>query len=486
MSDLKRKGLAALLWEVLGKFSGQSVSFVVTLVLARLLEPEDFGLIALVMVVVGIAEIFSDAGLGSALIQRRHVRPVHFSSVFYFNVTAGLFLTLVTVAAAPWIARFYGAESLSPLLQAAAPLFIVQSLATTQRVRLRKGLRYRLIAVSDFSGALAGGGAGIALAYMGYGPWALVAQVMVTSLVAALALWTGSDWRPRRAFSVKALRQLWGFGGRMFLAGLIDRVYTRLDYVVIGRLFPMDVLGFFQRAKAVTLLANNYMAGSLISVLFPVLSTVQRSPQRFRDIVEKMLGLVAFVSFAAFSLIHIFAAEVIRILYSAKWLPAADYLALLALSALLFPVNAVLVSVLSSRGRSRAFLRLDVYKKIFGLGNLLLGFHFGIRGYLMGLIIVSVIATLINGAAATRELGGSLWGLLSPVLELALYALAAIGAVRLFVYLSPAHAPWVLAGKLLVLAGVYLLLNALFKTRAFFTARQELLALWGKGWGIRA
>ena len=391
------------------------MGFVVSIFLARLLEPSDFGLVAMVMVIIGIAGIFMDVGLGGALIQRRRVLPIHYSSVFFFNVAIGTLLTFMTFISAPLIAGFYHNEALTPLAQAASFSFLVGAFSSVQTTKLRKELNYALITKTSLTASATSGVVGISLAFFGAGVWALVAQTLTQGIVYNVIIWSVSRWKPTTQFSWKALLQLWAFGFRMFLSAFLDTVFSRLDTLIIGKLFEAATLGFFNRAKSLDQMVIAYSSGSLMSVLFPVLSRVQNDLERFRQIIRKSLGIIVFITFMLLGGLYLVSHELIIMLYGEKWLRAVDYFRILVLSGFGYPVSALLVNVLSSRGNSSAFLRLELYKKaIFGL-NLAIGFLWGIDGYLYGLVLATVLAVYFNIIFASKEILLPQWIFMKPI-----------------------------------------------------------------------
>ena len=275
MDNLKSRGLNALIWDFFGKIARHGTTFIVTIVLARLLEPSDFGLIAMIMVIVMVALVFTDVGLGSALIQRRRLLPVHYASVFYFNVFIGGVLALITFFSATWISDFYDNKQLIPITQVIGLLFVINAFSSVQTSKLRKELNYAALAKTEVSAAVLSGVVGIALAFYGAGVWSLVAQALSRGLFYNIFVWSASKWVPSLLFSFKALRQLWGFGFRIFLSGLLEVVYSKLDVIIIGKLFTPAVLGFFDQAKRLDLMITQLSSGSIMAVLFPVLSKVQ-------------------------------------------------------------------------------------------------------------------------------------------------------------------------------------------------------------------
>tara|TARA_R110001583_G_scaffold69129_2_gene196185 strand:- start:26506 stop:27960 length:1455 start_codon:yes stop_codon:yes gene_type:complete len=416
MHNLKSKGIKAFIWDFFGKLMTQGTGFIVTIFLARLLEPSDFGLIAMLMVVIGITQVFTDIGLGGALIQRRRVLPIHYSSVFYFNITIATLLTCITFFSAEFIAEFYNNKGLIPLTQVISVLFIITAFSSVQTIRLRKQLNYALLTKVSFTSSLLSGVIGIVLALQGAGVWSLVAQVLSQGLFYNLILWKSTRWLPELAFSFKALKQLWGFGFRMFLAGVLDAVFTRLDFLIIGKIFSASTLGYFQRAKSFNNLVIQYSSGSLMAVMFPLLSKVQKDLPRFQNIILKALNILCFTVFLLLGGLYLTAEELIVFLFSDKWLPSVEYMEILLLSGFAYPISALLVNVLSSRGNSKGFLKLELMKKGLHILNFINAYYNGIEMYLYGLILVASLGVSLNIFFAKTELIMSAFPFFSPII----------------------------------------------------------------------
>ena len=416
MDNLKAQGTKAFIWDFSGKIAMHGMGFVVSIFLARLLEPSDFGLVAMVMVIIGIAGIFADMGLGSALIQRRRVIPIHYSSVFYFNITIGAFLTFLTFVSAPFIAEFYNNQALIPLTQVISFLFVIGAFSTVQSTKLRKELNYALLTKVAFVSSLVSGIVGISLAFYGAGVWSLVAQALTQRIIYNVLIWSASHWKPSLEFSLKALMQLWAFGFRMFLSGLLDTIFTRLDMLIIGKLFTPAALGFFNLAKQLDQMVIHYSSGSLMSVLFPVLSKVKNDLPRFQNIIIKSLGIIIFVVFFLLGGLYLVSHELIILLFGEKWLQTVEYFKILLLSGFGYPISALLVNVLSSRGNSKAFLRLEIYKKVIFGTNLSVGFMWGIQGYLYGLLIAMSLAVFLNIIFISKEINIPKFNIIKPIL----------------------------------------------------------------------
>ena len=475
--NLKAEGTRSFIWDFAGKIGAQGMGFIVSIILARLLEPAEFGLIAMVMVIIVIAQIFTDTGLGSALIQRRRLLPVHYSSVFYFNLFIGALLSLLVFTSATAIADFYNNQELVLLTQVLSVTFLLGAFSSVQTTKLRKELKYPLLTKLTLIASFSGGVIGVSLAFYGAGVWSLVVMSLSKEIIYNILLWNAANWKPSLLFSIKALRILWGFGFRMFLARLLDTAFERLDFIIIGKLFDPATLGLYQRARSLNELVSRYSSGSLMRVLFPVLSKVQNDLPRFQNIIIKSLGIICFVVFLLLGGLYVVSEELIVLLFGEKWSPSIGYFKILVLSGFAYPVSALLVNILSSRGNSKAFLRLEIYKKIILSINLYVGFMFGIEGYLYGLLVASILAVTLNIIFAMREISLPFLVFARPILVQAAVSIAAVlGTLAAVQELEISGlASLIVEGTLFLL--LYLAINRVLHTSSYRYVMEQLVPL---------
>jgi len=477
LSDLKAQGTRAFIWDFIGKIASQGMSIVIMIVLARLLNPSDFGLIAIVMVIIGIANVFRDLGLSGALIQRKKVLPIHYSSVFYFNLFIGTILTLTIYFSSPWISQFYNNQELIPLMQVMSLTFLLGAFSSVQTTLLHKELNYALATKIKLISSLSSGVLGVALAYFGAGVWSLVAQTLSMGVIYNIIIWYVSQWKPRFAFSWKALKQLWAFGFNMFLSGIIEAVYTRLDFMIIGKVFTLEILGYFQQAKSMSAMLVQYSSGSLVSVLFPVLSKIQHDLPRYQNVIIKAHGIISFSIFLLIGASYLISEELIVLVFGDKWLPSVAIFKILILSGFSYPIGSLMVSVLSSRGKSKAFLRLEIYKKMVGSVNLLVLYFFGIDIFLYGLIIQAVINNYFNILFAAREIKLGCMIFVKPIIIQVCIAITGVVLTTLMTSnMELTDIPMLMIkGSIFIL--LYILMNILFKTNSFQYVREQVPTL---------
>lgn len=415
-NNLKSKATNAFLWDFLGKISIHSTGFIVSIFLARLLEPSDFGLIGIAMAMIGIAWAFSDMGLSGALIQRKRVLPIHYSSVFYLNIFISIILTSTTYLLANTIAIFYDDSRLVLIIEVISIYFILSSLTSVHIAMLRRELEFKQLAKISFISSLLGGILGVILAFNNFGVWSLIFQQLLSSIINIILIYRVTKYKIELKFSFKALFHLWKFGFRMFLSSLLENIFQRIDFMIIAKLFNPTMLGFFQRAKALDRMIITYSSESIMSVLFPVLSKIKNDLLRFQNIFIKFLGIISFVSFFLVGVFFLVSKELIILLFGQKWLISVGFFQILVLGSFIYPLSALFVNVLSSRGNSKAFLRLEIYKKIILSLNLSIGFIWGIYGYLYGLLIVYIISLYLNIIFVSKEIKLQQSTLIRPIL----------------------------------------------------------------------
>ena len=477
MDNLKEKAKVAFIWDFFGKLAKTGMGFVVSIFLARLLEPAEFGLIAMVMVIITMAQIFTDIGLGGALIQRRRTLPIHYSSVFYFNLAIASLLSIITYFSASAIGDFYHNTELIPLAKVMSVSFIIGALASVQNVKLRKELKIELMTKTNLLTSFISGIVGISLAFSGAGVWSLVVQNLLQGILYNILIWSRTDWKPSLQFSFKALLHLWGFGFRMFLTGLIDKIFTQFDIMIIGKLFDATSLGFYQRAKSLNLFVIRYTSDSLMSILFPVLSNIQNNLPRFRKVVIKVYGLISFITFLLLGGLYLISEELIVFLFGEKWLPSVHIFQILALSGFVRPMGAVLMNILTSRGKSKLILRMAIYKIIVSLANFLVLYQYGVDAFLYGLVVVGLWDLFLNIFFASKEIKLSLMTFVKPFIVQVSIATLAVSITQMLtgnMYLMDI-VMLIIKGSIFTM--IYILVNYFARTSSFQNFLEEIVPI---------
>ncbi|WP_445368975.1 lipopolysaccharide biosynthesis protein [Methylomonas sp. BW4-1] len=477
LQNLESKGIKAFLWDFSGKTIRQIIGFITSIILTRTLEPKDFGLIALVIVIIGITNIFNDFGLSSALIQKRKTLQIHYSSVFYFNITIGLLLTSVTFLSANLIGLFYANETLTPITKAMSLLFIINAFGNVSTIRLRKELSFSALTKSNLLATLLSGSLGITLALHNVGVWSLVAQALSMAFFYNIIIWKVAKWTPILNFSWKALTQLWGFGFRMFLSAIIASIFERIDILAIGKIVTSATLGYFERAKSLNAMLVQYSSGSLIEILFPALSKIQNDLPKFQGIILKMIGITSFFSFFFTGSLFLISDEIIIILLSEKWSPSIEFFKLFVITGYSYPISAILVSALSCRGNSRSFLRLEIYKAAILSINIATLYLSGVQAYLYCMIINSLSMLLLNILFTSNEIRVPYMSIAKPIIIQMLISIISVAFAIFSSRIITENLTHFFIIKLLIFTILYLSANSSIKTDAYIYLKKLLFML---------
>jgi O-antigen/teichoic acid export membrane protein len=397
MADsLKSKTLHALSWSFLESMGVRGVQFVIGIILARLLSPEHFGLIGMLIIFMAVAESLIDSGFQAALIQKRDPTPTDTCSIFYFNIVIGLAAAGLLCMVAPWIAAFYRQPILTPLTRALSLTLVINSFGSIQNTILMKQIDFKtLTKVSLITGVLSGI-VGIALAATGFGVWSLVVQQISRAFFWTVSMWLMNSWRPALIFSLGSLREMFGFGSRILASGLINRPFDNIYLLVIGKLFSATDLGFFTRAKMMQELPSQTLSWMVGRVTFPVFSTIQDDPARLKRGLKKALTFLVLVNFPMMIGLAVIARPLVLVLLTEKWAECIPYLQLLCLVGLLFPVILINSNLLFALGRSKIHLRVEIIKKVLIVTNIAITWRWGISAMIYGMIVISVMFFYLN------------------------------------------------------------------------------------------
>jgi teichuronic acid exporter len=465
--SLRSKTVQALSWTFLEAVGLRGTQFVVALVLAWLLEPEEFGLLGMLAIFMAVAQSLLDSGFGAALIQKRDVTDVDTCSIFYFNIVVGLVVAGLLCISAPWIALFFHQPQLTPLARALSVVIVINSFALVPNTVLTKELNFRSLTKVNLAACMLSGIAGISLAAAGVGVWSLVFQQITNALLTASFLWYVSPWRPALIFSLGALRQMFGFGSRVMASGLLNTFFDNIYLLAIGKLFTARDLGFFTRAKKVQELPAQSLSWTVGRVTFPVFSSIQDDPARLKRGLTKVLTSLAFLNFPIMIGILVTARPLVLSLLTEKWAPCVPYLQLLCLAGLLYPMNWFNMNVLYSIGRSDLCFRLEVVKKVLIVVSIAITWRWGIEAMIVGHVIVSILSYYLNSHYNGVLIGYPIWQQLHDLLPYAVApALMGFG-VHLITYARLTNSWVLLLTQIFVGVTVYVGISRLLRLPRF-------------------
>lgn len=415
-SSLKSQAVKALFWSFLERGGEQGIHFVVSIILARMLFPEQFGLIAMLTIFIALARSLVDSGFGAALIQKKEITQEDKCSVFYFNIVLGFAMAGLLCLAAPWIAAFYGVPHLTPLTRVLSIKMITSSFGIIHGTLLCKQLDFKTQLKVRLISTVISGAVGISMAYNGFGVWSLVAQQLTSSVVHTLFLWMLCSWRPSLTFSVVALRGMFGFGSKLLVSGIIATFFKHIYLIVIGKIFSPAQLGYFGRANGIQQLPINNLSIPIKRVTFPLFSTIQDDKERLKNIVRKAMTTLVLIHFPIMIGLAIVAEPLVIVLLTEKWAPCIPYLRLLCVVGLMYPLHLINVNALKAQGRSDLFLRLEIVKKILIVIAIAITYRWGIKALIYGQIAQSLIAYYLNTYYTGKILRYSFWEQVADVI----------------------------------------------------------------------
>lgn len=424
--SLRDKATSGLIWSAFERFGQQGCAFVIQIILARLLAPEEFGLIAMVAVFIAISNVLIDAGFGRAIIQRKNLTDIDASSVFYFNLIISVLLAALLCYWAPYISAFYDAVELTEIVRYLSVGLVFSGLGAVHKAKLSREMKFKRLFVVSFPATVIAGVLGVILAINGAGVWALVAQSVLMKLVMVVALWLMTGWRPLWAFDINCIKEMFPYGSRLALSGLLDTTFSNIYVLVIGKAFTPLEVGLFQRARSFQQLPVQNLQAILGRVTFPLFSKIQDDPVRMKSGMRKAIQILSLFVFCGMALLAGIAEPMVITFIGDKWLPCVPYLQALCVVGAMYPIHAMNLNLLASVGRSDLFLRLEVIKKLLIIINILITFRIGIQAMIYGMMVTSILSLLINTYYTKRLIDYSLFEQVKDVFRNILIAAAVL------------------------------------------------------------
>lgn len=397
MADITKKSVIGnFIWRFAERCGAQLVTFIVSIVLARILDPKDYGTIALVTVFTTILQVFVDSGLGTALIQKKNADDLDFSSVFYFNFIVCIILYVGMFIAAPYIALFYKDTTLTPVIRVISLTIVISGVKGIQQAYVSKNMLFKRFFFSTIGGTIFSAVLGIAMAYMGYGVWALVAQQLSNTAIDTLILWLTVKWRPKKMFSYERLKSLFSFGWKLLISSLLDTAYNNLRNLIIGKLYSSSDLAFYNQGEKFPKVIVMNINASIDSVLLPTMSIEQDNPERIKQMTRRAIKTSTYVMAPLMMGLAFCAEPIVRLVLTDKWIFCIPFLRIFCITYMFWPVHTANLNAINAMGRSDWFLRLEIIKKIVGLAILLSTMWFGVMAMAYSLLLSSVLSQIIN------------------------------------------------------------------------------------------
>lgn len=415
--NLRELTVKALAWSGLSQFLTQASVFVVTAVLARLLVPEDFGLIAMATVFIGFMTIFSEMGVGAALIQKQDATDVHYSSLFWVNLAAGIALTVIFTLLSPVIAGFYAIERLSPVLMALSLQFFLSSFTIVQQALLTKKMDFKALTIRNIVATLLAGGLAILCALKGFGVWSLVVQALSYCLINSVLLWRLSPWRPQFIFSLGAVRDIVGFSAHLTGFQVVNYLSRNVDYLLIGKFLGAESLGYYTLAYKLMLVPLMHVSRVISRVMFPAFSKIQNDLAKIQSIYLYMTSSIAKVTFPILALLFVVAPELIGVVFGEQWRPVADIVRILCLPGMLQSMVSFNGTIYQSQGRMDVQFKMGLMGSLVVTFAVIIGLPWDVKGVAAAYGAASVLWSLYALFVLTRLLRIRYSQLLSSMME---------------------------------------------------------------------
>ena len=467
---LQRQTTHGVIWQLFEKFGLQVTRFIVTIILARLLTPADFGLIGMIMVIFAIAQVFVEAGLGSAYIQKKEVSFIDANTIFITNLVISVLMYVVVWSIAPFVAAFYEEPQLLELTRIMAFIFVINAFGVIQHSKLRREVKFKEKAIVNLIANLVSGGIAIYVALSGLGVWSIVIQFICLNILNVVGLWIVVKWIPRFEFSFDSLRKMLSFGVWMLATSILTTITDNLYILIIGKYFPAAQVGYYTKAKQFQQMGSEQFSQAIGGVAFPVLAKVQGKEQKIKLGMSSFLALSLVLVAPIMLSLHIGAQPFIKLLLTDKWLSIIPYLKILAIIGILYPIHLLNIQLTISQGRSDLIFRLNIIKIVIRIANILIMAQFGVLYIIMGELVVSTLSLYFNTYYARKSLN---YGLLRQLWDtrsiwLSIIIASVLGHLIMII----------ISNQFIQLFSLFVTIELVFLSVQYFTNKQLLLDLW--------
>lgn len=462
--SLKQQTVFGMIWNGVERLGSSILLFITNLILARLLSPEDFGSIGMLMVFISLSDAIVDGGFGSALIQKKDTTQTDYSTIFYWNVILSIFLYIVLYSSSTTIANFYGMPLLSSVLRVQGMILIINALFLTQQTLFKKQVAFKKIAKNDFSGIVIGTCAGIVSAYMGFGIWSLVIKTLTTAMMQCIAYWISSNWRPQLIFSWGSFAHLFKFGSFIFLAIIINVLYHNLLSLIIGKKFSSATLGYFAQAKKLEEIPRNSISLVVVNVSFPVFSQIQNDRIRVHNAARKSFKSLMYASVPLMVLLLVLAEPLVTLLFTSKWDKSIPYFQVLCVYGILTLPIELNREIMKALGESKKIFYIMIIQRGLGFILVITGLFWGMKGMLIGYVLSQFVGCIISAVMSGKLIGYGLIKQGSDILSVLCISLIAAIITALFpIIISNLGIFCMLCLQFAIYLFIYISLSVLFK-----------------------
>ena len=414
---LKQKTISSILWSLVQRFGVMIISFCANLVLARLLTPDDYGVIGMLLIFISVSNTFIDGGFGTALIQKKEPTQEDYSTIFFWNIFISVILTGILYISSPLISEFYRLPLLSDVLKVMGTVLVINAFSVVQTNILQKKFEFKKLATINIIANIAASILAIVLALRGFGVWSLVFRYLSCSLVISIILWITTKWKPMLTFKFKSFRTLGKFGGMVLLANLVETIYTEFQGLVIGRAFSAKDLGYYTQAKRLEEIPTLGITSAVNQASFPVYASIQDDKQSLKTLIRCNINTLSFINFPLYAILLIIAEPLFIILFSDKWLESVPYFRILCLAGAIYPITSLNTNIIKSLGKGNIYFYMQLFKRVIGICLIIGGLRYGMLGLMWVLVLNAYLMYGVNIYFANKLLKYSLLEQLGDIVK---------------------------------------------------------------------
>ncbi len=474
VSELKHKTVRGFFWSSMESIFSQGMGIIFGIFLARLLSPQQFGLLGMITIFISVAQVFVDSGLSQSLIRKQDCTTSDYSTIFWVNIAIGLLSYALIWIAAPMIARFYGKPELVSLTRVTSLAILIGSVTLIQQTILTKELDFKTLTKSSASGTFISGVTSIILALLGYGVWSLVWRTLINQAVRSAVLWNRNRWRPGIFWSRSILRDHFAFGSNILIISIVAALYKNFYNLIIGKNYSDKVLGYYTNADQYSLMPSSTISTITNKVSYPVLSEIQHDDERLKSSIHKLITIDMYISFVVMFGLAAVAKPLFIIVLGQKWLPSVVMFQALCIAYAISPMHVINQNIMKIKGRSDLFLKTEIIKYLIFTPLLIIGALYGITVLIGGIIVFYWIGFMINGMFSKRLIGYSVlnqWAGFLPVMGIAVFPAIIAWSIGAFI---PVGNILILSIQGILYPGLVILLSVLFRIPAYFELLQIL------------
>lgn len=476
MKDLKEKAIKGVSWSVIDNLANSGITFLIGVILARILSPAEFGLIGMITIFIAVSNSIVDSGFSSALIRKVKPKDIDYNTVFYFNLCLGIGLYLILFYSAPAISLFFKEPSLISITRVMGTILIINAFGIVQRSLLVKEVDFKTQTKISLIASIISGIVGIAMALKGFGVWSLVGQQISRQLLNSIFLWVFNTWRPALEFSKESFHELFGFGLKLMIADIINTIYNNIYFLIIGKFYSAAQLGQYTRADQFNSIFSSNLTNVVQRVSYPVLCSIQDDDGRLKSTYQLVIKTTMLVAFSSMLSLAAVAKPLILILIGEKWLPAVGYLQIICFTGMLLPLHAINLNMLMVKGRSDLLLRLEFIKKTIAIIPISLGIFYGIEFMLWGSVFLSFASYLLNSYYSARLINYSTWAQIKDITPLFLISIFVAAAMWSITFLN--YSIWItLPSQCILGLTITIAIYETIKSTEYFELKRILLSI---------